>query len=170
MDLKVRFKKLSPNAVIPTKKHPTDAGADLTVTSVDYDDAGNTVLGFGIAVEIPEGYVGLLFPRSSIASKYLVMSNSVGIIDSCYRGEIKAKFKPTLINGDCHAEGHDVHVMKDGNPWPPTIAWPVKGATYTIGERAAQLIIMPYPNVEFEEVDELSDSNRGEGGYGSTGK
>lgn len=140
----VRFKKLTDNAVTPSKAHTTDAGFDLTATSKFVDDECNTVYGTGIAVEIPTGYVGLLFPRSSIAKKSLTLSNSVGVIDSGYRGEIMAKFKIAL-HPDCIA-------------------------TYDIGDRIAQLIIMPTLDIEFVEASELNDSDRGVGGYGSSGK
>ena len=143
MTLKIRFKRLNDKAVVPTKAHATDAGFDLTATRKNIDDMGNVVYGTGLAVEIPEGYVGLVFPRSSIANKSLMLSNSVGVIDSGYRGEIMAKFK---------------HLI---NPKP---------TQYNVGERIAQLIIMPIPTVEFEEVDNLTDSDRGVGGYGSSGR
>jgi len=97
--------------------------------------------GTGIAVEIPPGHVGLIFPRSSIFHTGLILTNSVGVIDSGYRGEIKAVFK---------APGHyDI---------------------YRIGERIGQLVIVPIPDVEYEEADELSETERGTGGYGSTGR
>lgn len=147
MDLKVRFKKLSPAAVIPKKAHESDAGFDLVATSVEIDGYGNLVYGTSLAVEIPRGYVGLIFPRSSVCKKQLFLTNCVGCVDSGYRGEVMAKFKYT--NGGI---------------------LPEKGGAYGIGDRIAQFIIMPYPDVEFEEADELSDSDRGEGGYGSTGK
>lgn len=140
--MKIRFKKLNENAVMPTKAHASDAGFDLTATSRMYDDNTCYVYGCGLAVEIPEGYVGLVFPRSSIANKDLLLSNSVGVIDSGYRGEIMAKFKAF-------------------RPFPQM---------YEIGERFAQLIIMPIPDIEWEEAEELSDSERGTGGYGSSGK
>ena len=140
--MKIRFKKLNENAVMPTKAHASDAGFDLTATSRMYDNNNCYVYGCGLAVEIPEGYVGLVFPRSSIANKDLLLSNSVGVIDSGYRGEIMAKFKTI-------------------GPFP----W-----MYKVGERFAQLIIMPIPDIEWEEAEELSDSERGMGGYGSSGK
>jgi dUTP pyrophosphatase len=139
MALNIKIKKLHKDAVIPTKAHATDAGCDLYATSCHYDN-GLIIYGTGIAVEIPEGYVGLVFPRSSIANTHLTLSNSVGVIDSGYRGEVMAKFR--------------------------------KGGTrgYNVGDRIAQLIILPYPEVVFEEADELSESDRGTGGYGSSGK
>lgn len=145
--MKVRFKKLSPNAVIPTKAHPTDAGFDLAATTVDVDEYDNLVYGTSLAVEIPRGYVGLIFPRSSVCKKQIFLTNCVGVIDSGYRGEIMAKFKSI----DCKSSS-------------------VAGTQYGVGDRIAQLIIMPYPKVEFEEAEELSDSDRGTKGYGSTGK
>lgn len=135
----IKIKKLHKDAVIPTKAHATDAGCDLYATSCHYDN-GLIIYGTGIAVEIPEGYVGLVFPRSSIANTHLTLSNSVGVIDSGYRGEVMAKFR--------------------------------KGGTrgYNVGDRIAQLIIIPYPEVVFEEAEELSESDRGTGGYGSSGR
>lgn len=140
--MKVKIKRLRDTAIIPTKAHATDAGFDLYVDTQLVDEYGNAVYGSGIAMEIPEGYVGLVFPRSSIAKTDLLLSNSVGVIDSGYRGEIMAKFR----------------LLGKNRP------------IYDIGERFAQIIIMPYPNIEFEEVEDLSDSDRGAGGYGSSGK
>lgn len=154
--MKIKIKRLSENAVLPVKAHASDAGFDLTATSCTIDENGAMVYGTGIAVEIPDGYVGLVFPRSSIAKKDIILSNCVGVIDSGYRGEVMAKFKPTnFFNyySDC---GRIVERPHDGS-------------IYGIGERIAQLIIMPIPEIEFEEVEELSDSERGTGGYGSSG-
>lgn len=138
--MKIRIKKTDASAKLPTKAHATDAGFDLYACSRKYDVHGNAVYGTGVAMEIPEGYVGLVFPRSSIANTDLLLSNAVGVIDSGYRGEIMAKFKVLHSNA------------------------------YEAGDRIAQIIIMPYPDVQFEEVEELSTSDRGTGGYGSTGK
>ena len=139
--IEVKFKKLCAEAVEPTKAHPTDAGADLTATSKKWDDEKQCwIYGTGIATEIPDGYVGLIFPRSSIRKYGLALSNSVGVIDSGYRGEIMCSFKPS---GTC--------------------------PTYNIGDKIAQFIIMPYPEVSYTEVEELSETDRGEGGHGSTG-
>ena len=139
MALNIKIKKVRQEAIIPTKAHTTDAGYDLYASSC-HSENGLVSYGTGVAVEIPEGYVGLVFPRSSIADTHLTLSNSVGVIDSGYRGEIKAKFR--------------------------------KGGTrgYGVGDRIAQLIILPYPEVVFEEVEELADSDRGTGGYGSSGR
>ena len=141
-NLKVRIKKLVENAVIPHYAKSGDAGLDLTVTKVKHKK-GKVKYYSGLAFEIPQGYVGLLFPRSSNANKDLLMTNSVGVIDSGYRGEVTAVFQKT------------------------TLLQPEK---YHIGDRFAQLIILPYPQIEFEEVEELSTTERGANGYGSTGK
>lgn len=139
--MKIRFKKLHHDAVVPAKAHATDAGFDLTAISVAYGDNGLVSYGTGLSVEIPLGYMGLVFPRSSVCKKDLALTNSVGVIDSGYRGEIMAKFRMTDMQAD----------------------------VYEKGDRIAQLVIVPYPEIEFEEADELSDSDRGMGGYGSTG-
>jgi len=138
--MQVKIKKLHPQAVIPSYSKAGDAGMDLTITSIISDNKLDVSYGFGIAVEIPEGFVGLVFPRSSIRKTDLVLSNSVGVIDSGYRGELQATFKKNGLN------------------------------KYEVGDRGAQIMIVPYPQIEFEEVEELSNTERGEGGFGSTGK
>ena len=139
----VKIKRLHKDSIIPKYSKPGDAGLDLTATSKFYDDFDNVCYGTGLAIEIPEGHVGLLFPRSSISKTDLTLRNSVGIIDSGYRGEITFKFNNILMSS-CEP--------------------------YNVKERIGQLIIMPYPTIEFEEVKELSTTERGEGGYGRTGK
>ena len=140
--MKIRFKKLSPSAVVPTKAHASDAGFDLTCTRYEVTNGELFTYHTDIAVEIPEGHAGLLFPRSSIYKQDLFLTNSVGVVDSGYRGEVMFKFKPICSDVKQH---------------------------YQVGDRIGQLIIIPYPNVEFVEADELSDSERGAGGYGSSG-
>lgn len=150
--MEVKIKKLRPNAVIPKYAKPGDAGMDLVAATKWYDRHGNVCYGSGIAIEIPYGYAGLVLPRSSNATKHLLLSNSVGLIDSGYRGEITAKFKMTyskIVNGQLY-HYHDKE--------------------YEIGERFAQLMLVRYPFVEFVEVDELTQTERGKGGYGSTGE
>ena len=151
--MKVRIKKLSENAVIPAKAHKTDAGFDLVATRKWYDEYGNICYGTDLAFEIPEGYVGYIFPRSSNAKKQLILSNSVGVIDSGYRGEVTFKFKPSLA--------------LDGEQYVTTR---LRGSLYSVGDRIGQLIIMPIPDIEFEESEELTETDRGEGGYGSSGR
>lgn len=141
-DLNVKIKKLHPDAVIPVYAKDGDAGLDLVATQIIEETSSQITYGTGLAMEIPYGYVGLLFPRSSIKNYELELSNSVGVADSGYRGEIRAVFNKT--NG----------VISRG---------------YKVGDRVAQLIILPYPKINFVLSDELSDSERGTGGYGSTG-
>jgi dUTP pyrophosphatase len=144
--MKVKIKKLHPEAVVPKYAKPGDAGMDLTATSKLFDDAGNVVYGTGLAVEIPVGYVGLIFPRSSNAKTDLYLTNHVGVIDSGYRGELMFKFRKSDSTKNFQ-----------------------EARLYEVGDRVGQLVIIPYPQIEFEEVDDLSDSQRGAGGYGSTG-
>ena len=143
--MKVKIKKLHPDAVIPTKAHASDAGFDLTAVAMEYDNVNDCfVYHTGIAFEIPYWYVGLVYPRSSVFSKNLLMTNCVGVVDAGYRGEVMAKFK---------------RIKTD----------PRSSSMYEAGNRIAQLIIMPIPEITFEEVSELSESDRGTVGYGSTG-
>lgn len=158
--MRVKVKKLSENALLPTKAHATDAGFDLVATSREIDEHGNIVYGTGLAFEIPDNCVGLVFPRSSISKQDIVLSNCVGVIDSGYRGEVMAKFRPTATAYATFGKTDGEHHMEH----------PSFGKDYKVGERIAQLIIMPLPKTEFEEADELSDTDRGEGGYGSTGR
>jgi dUTP pyrophosphatase len=138
--MKVKIKKLHPNAVIPVYAKPGDAGLDLTAISESWNENNSMVTyDTGLAVEIPEGHVGLLFPRSSVSKTTLNLANSVGVIDSGYRGSIMLKFR-----------------------------YLEEGAVYDVGDRVGQLLILPYPAIEFEEVEELSSTERGEGGFGST--
>jgi dUTP pyrophosphatase len=142
--LQIKVKKLNPNAVIPSYSKDGDAGMDLTITEIINHTNNDVTYGFGIAMEIPKGYVGLIFPRSSIRKYDLLLTNAVGVIDSGYRGEIQATFK----------------IIVDDSPFYNK---------YEIGERGAQIIILPYPQIKFVESDTLSDTDRGEGGFGSTG-
>ena len=146
----VKIKKLHEGAVIPSYAKPGDAGLDLTAVSYNYKkDIDCHVYGTSIAVEIPEGYVGLVYPRSSNRKTDAYMTNHVGVIDSGYRGEIMVSFK--LRD---YKEGQIQQLFKP----------------YEVGDKIAQLIIVPYPKIEFKVVDELSTTERGEGGHGSTGK
>lgn len=144
--IKINFKKLNEKAITPTYGTPFSAGADLYACEgkeITINSGETKLIHTGIALEIPDGYVGLIYARSGIATKRgLAPSNKVGVIDSDYRGEIMV----SLLN---HSKS------------PQTIA---------DGERIAQLVITPYLAVEYTETDTLSDTVRGEGGFGSTGK
>lgn len=144
--MKVRIKKLSPTAVIPTYATVGDAGMDMVATRIINETLDSITYGTDIAMEIPQGFVGLVFPRSSIRKTNLHLSNSVGVIDSGYRGEIQATFKKI--------QGVSNNTLDN----------------YKAGDRICQIMIIPHPPIEFEEVDELNNTERGEGGFGSTGK
>ena len=143
--MKVRIKKLNENAVIPSYAKDGDAGMDLVATSIISETDTQITFGIGLALEIPKGFVGLIFPRSSVRKTRLMLSNCVGVVDSGYRGELQATFNK--VNQNSIAEND-----------------------YKVGDRIAQIMIIPHPDIEFEEADELSDTERGEGGFGSTGK
>lgn len=171
--MEVKVKRLSENAVIPMYGKPGDAGMDLTATSRHFDAEGNVVYGTGLAFEIPEGHVGLIFPRSSNAKKDLILTNSVGVVDSGYRGEVMFKFKPVPFFAD-EAPGESRETswfdftVTPGGRFADSFEYGIN--LYEVGERVGQIIIMPYPQVTFEEASELSSTERGEGGFGSTGK
>ncbi len=165
--IKVKIKKLVDNAVIPTYAKEGDAGMDLTCTSKVYDKNGNVSYGTGLAFEIPLGFVGLLFPRSSNAKQTILLTNSVGVLDSGYRGEVFFKFKPAGAYFS-----HGIKEPSEDETFDFT-DFPNKNghySDYNIGERVGQMIIIPYPQVEFEEVGELSISERNTGSFGHTGK
>lgn len=175
--LRVKIKKLGDSSVIPTYAHETDAGMDLYCTKAETDGLGNLVCHTGVAIQIPRGYVGLLFPRSSVAHTCLFLHNAVGILDSGYTGEITFKFAPVYSTSLPHRFWERIkyllslRVHKDNSPFAiNTTHHFVAGHVYEVGDRIGQLIIMPYPKVQMVEVDELSETDRGTGGYGSTGK
>lgn len=141
--MKVNIKKLNENAVIPQYATDGSAGMDVTAISVNITD-DYIEYDTGLAIETPPGYVTLMFPRSSNSKKDLLLANSVGVCDSDYRGPLKFRFK---------------HLPNATGP-----------KLYEVGDRIGQIMILPYPKIEFVEVDELSDTERGSGGFGSSGK
>ncbi|VVB83871.1 Deoxyuridine 5'-triphosphate nucleotidohydrolase [uncultured archaeon] len=136
--MRIKIKKLVPEAVIPRYAKTGDAGMDVFAVSKE-ENCNFIEYGTGLAFEIPEGYVCLIFPRSSVSNKSLSLCNCVGILDSGYRGELKLRFYQ--------------HKRED----------------YQIGERIGQIIIIPFPEIEFTEADNLTETKRGAGGFGSTG-
>lgn len=138
--MKLKIKKLHPDAVTPSYAKPGDAGLDLVATMWTFLEQGLIEYDTCIAVEIPAGYVGLIVPRSSISERGMTLANSVGIIDSGYRGEIKVR-----------------------------VQYGQNSRLYDRGDRIAQLVIVPCPPVIIEETDELSKTERSNGGFGSTG-
>ena len=184
----LKVKRLCPEAVLPRRANNTDAGLDLVATSRVFDKDGNVTYGTGLAFEIPDGHVGLLFPRSSIAVRDLALSNSVGVIDSGYRGEVKLKFKPTLVYADRDGTGCDegdyggsdqtdirtqvvtAHGRHEAMPDINPNCLPFQPRVYEPGERIGQMIVLPIPYVAVVESTDLSDSERGADGFGSSGK
>ena len=154
--MKVKIQKISPLAKIPTYAKDGDAGMDVIATSIISDTPEQITYGLGIALEIPKGFVGLVFPRSSIRKTGLQLSNSVGVIDSGYRGELQATFNK-LFGGEGMYDEMKVNQMQPND-------------YYKVGDRVAQIMIIPFPPIEFEQVTQLSETERGEGGFGSTGK
>lgn len=144
--MNIKVKKLKPDATVPTMGSKFAAGADLYSAEdadVVIEPSETKFLGTGLAMEIPEGYVGLVYARSGLACKRgLAPANKVGVVDSDYRGEIKVAL---------HNHGKEAQTVEKG-------------------ERIAQMVIAPYLSVNYEEADELSETERGEGGFGSTGR
>jgi len=130
--------------LIPKYSKPGDAGMDLYAADngrwVNDEDYSYLTYKCGISIKVPEGYVGLIFPRSSISKTGLSLANAVGVIDSGYTGEISCRFRREI-----------------------------KKKVYYKGDKIAQLIILPYPQITFEVVNELPTTDRGDGGFGSTG-
>ena len=144
--MNIKVKKLKPDATVPTMGSKFAAGADL-YSAEDADvvigPSETKFIGTGLAMEIPEGYVGLVYASSGLACKRgLAPANKVGVVDSDYRGEIKVAL---------HNHGKEAQTVEKG-------------------ERIAQMVIAPYLSVNYEEADALSETERGEGGFGSTGR
>lgn len=167
-NLKVNIKKLDDKAIIPFYATAGSAGMDVTCVSVNYDEYGNLVYHTGIAFEIPQGYVGLLFPRSSNSKKDLDLTNCVGVIDSDYRGEVTFKYRPRYfeLEGTKLSRWFFNKILKRNSFSVINYI----GGKYAVGDRVGQIVIMKYPKVTFVEVDNLSETDRGSGGYGHTGK
>lgn len=140
--MKVNIKKLNQWAITPTYAKDGDAGMDLVAISKKETDM-YVEYGTGLAFELPEGFVGLLFQRSSVSKYHLSLANAVGVLDSGYRGEVSFRFKKT-------------------SNLP-------SASVYNVGDKIGQIMIIPYPKVEFTVTEQLLDSQRGTGGYGSSG-
>lgn len=140
--LDVKFKKLYDDAILPYYATEDAVGLDCTAYSKQWDENnGCWIYGLGFAVELPKGYAGFVFPRSSIYKNNLSLCNAVGIVDPDYRGEVSVRFYEAGFANE-----------------------------YKINERCCQLVIMPYPRINIIESDSLSETKRGANGYGSTGK
>lgn len=143
--MKVKFKIIHPDAKLPSYARPGDAGLDVVATSIIEENNLYVEYGTGLSYELPSGYVALAFPRSSLSKYTLALANSVGVLDAGYRGEVKFRFRK-LENS------------------------PINARHYQIGDKIGQLVIVPHPVIEPVEAEELASSERGENGYGSTGK
>lgn len=145
--MKIQFKKRTVNAKAPEKAHSSDAGFDLFASSVTYPQGSVGVfveINTGISVDIPKGYVGLVFPRSSITNTKHFLRNSVGVIDSGYLGDIKLRFSIDETS-----------------------------TQYKVGDKVGQIVFIKLPSIELVETNHLASlasSERGESGFGSTGK
>lgn len=142
--IKLKIKKIHPLAVVPKYAHDGDACMDLTAVTESYVEEsgfGYIQYGTGLSFELPENHVMLIYPRSSISNTGLVLANSVGVLDHGYSGELIVRFK--YVRGSIK---------------------------YNIGDRVAQFMVIPRPVMELEEVEELDQTERGSGGFGSTGK
>jgi dUTP pyrophosphatase len=140
--MKIRIKKMHPDARIPAYAHKGDAGMDLyTVEPFELEPGERKSVPLGLSIEIPEGHVGLIWDKSGLSHKYGI-KNFGGVIDSGYRGEVHAG----IMN------------LSD------------KFFSFEKGHKIAQLLIQKIENIEFEETDELSDTDRGQNGFGSSGK
>jgi dUTP pyrophosphatase len=138
--MKIKVKKLNEKAVLPKYAHVGEDAA-MDVVAISKNKTEKYIeYGTGLSFELPTGYVMLIFPRSSVSKTDLVQANCVGVLDSGYRGELMIRFK------------------KFGDE------------DYEVGDRIAQIMVLPYPEIKFEEADNLTDSQRGAGGWGSTGK
>ena len=163
--MEVKIKKLNESAQIPKYADSGCAGMDIVATSIkmtnDYIEYGTD-----LAFEVPPGYVMLIFPRSSNSNKDLILSNSVGVLDSSYRGELRFRYKRHYRVTDIDTGDSVIYVPYNCANY---FGWSSTNI-YAVGDRIGQIIILPYPQITFKEVAELSETERGTGGFGSTGK
>lgn len=139
----VKLKKLNEDAIVPEYAYPTDAGMDLK-SSEEYVLMPNetAMINTGLSIAIPEKFFGGIYSKSGLASRGIIVANSPGIVDTMYRGEVKV-----LLYNRTKAP-HQIN----------------------IGDKIAQLILMPFEQIKFREVEELDETDRKDGGFGSTGK
>ena len=149
--------KLFDGGILPSKIHKTDACYDCYVRDVKVQEKYIQYF-LGFATEIPEGWCALIFPRSSISNYSLSLSNAVGVVDSSFRGEWQVKFKPAysfdVVNNTSSA--NDFHVNQY--------------TVYNVGDRVCQFMLVPVMDIRLNQVKELTNTKRGVGGFGSTGK
>jgi dUTP pyrophosphatase len=155
--LEIGFMKLSPNAIIPERAHEWDAGYDMTAISKK-ETPEYIQYGTGLSFDIPKGYVGLIFPRSSVTKKDLMLKNAVGVIDSGYIGEVSFRFYKIITKELSSTTKILSHIKKEDQK------------VYEINDKIGQIIFMKLPSIKLVEVEELSTTERGSGGFGSTDK
>ena len=168
--MKINIKKLDKNAVIPQYAKLGDAGMDVIATSINVTDK-YIEYGTGLAFEVPEGYCMLIFPRSSVSKYDLSLANAVAVLDSGYRGELKLRFKRNyrIENEPCEETEYKATTTSIVN-YRCAQAYQWNACDwYNVGDRIGQIMILPYPTIKFNEVDKLSDTQRGANGFGSTG-
>lgn len=180
MSLEINIKLLTENAVIPEKAHDIDAGFDMYATSIKEKDNKYIQYGTGVAMSIPKGYVGLLFPRSSVTKKDLTLKNSIGVIDSGYLGEIMFRFEKDIVQEQISL--HKINVNDDKEPTYERrhLAFNPNPEIYKInnnllgdkivGDKIGQIIFLKLPDVKFKITNDLGSSERGEGRFGHTDK
>lgn len=149
----VKIRKVHPNAVIPTYAHSGDAGMDVTAVAINVTD-DYIEYDTGLQFQLPPGYVMLIFPRSSNSKKDLLLANSVGVLDSGYTGNLKLRFKRSYKIENLPSKNYRINACN----------W------YEVGDRVGQIMIIPYPEVNFIETEDFEDTERGSGGFGSSGK
>ena len=184
--IEIKIKKLSENAVIPKYAIDGDVGMDLTAIDVEYDEEKDMyIYHTGISIESPKHYGVLIFPRSSNRNTDAYICNHVPVIDTAvYRGEIMICFKnrdsldQIALKEEMDELLTSLQVYRDPSnavdeaykAYYKAKEDPMKYAPYKVGDRICQMVVIPYPNVLFKETDELSKTDRGEKGFGSTGK
>ncbi len=160
--MEIKFKKLSANAKTPSKKHSVDAGFDF-YASWKKETEKYVEYGTDNALEIPDGYVGLMFPRSSVRDQDLILKNCVGVIDASYRGEIKFSFLHAIHDAFKNVVDYKNNDCVDVGTVPRHMN------KYDVGDRIGQVVFMKIPDIQLVEAKELNETNRGTAGYGSSG-
>jgi len=175
MELEIEYKKLDKNAIAPLKVYEYDAGYDLTAIWRK-DTAKYIEYGTGIGFQIPKGYVGLLFPRSSVTNTDLMMKNAVGVIDSGYIGEVKFRF--IKAHHDFIIESNTINSLDSelsklygtGAKWIGNQVVKREPDYYDINNRVGQIIFIKLPQITLKETEVLIETERGTKGYGKSGK
>lgn len=179
-NIDIYFKKLHQDAVMPSYAHEGDVGMDMTAISVEYDTENDMyIYHTGLSFESPDGFGAFLFPRSSNRKTDAYLCNHVGIVDTAtYRGEVIFCFKNrTSLKERANMARCDLFFDRLGSNiygevakvYDSIINNPMDYAPYKVGDRIGQMVVMPHPHVSLLEMNELSETSRGEGGFGSTG-